>query len=122
MFTKCYFCSESEGPHQLDHACNAHCDCSADTYQPVCGMDGSIYFSPCYAGCNDDTQMMEGPMGPFTVRLQCNGYSHDITDIYITVSLFYFNGSTGMNLLYTHFFTVQGRRILILNHTFPVRL
>ncbi|GFS36930.1 solute carrier organic anion transporter family member 4A1 [Trichonephila inaurata madagascariensis] len=31
--------------------CNADCLCSDRNYDPVCGVDNVIYFSPCYAGC-----------------------------------------------------------------------
>ena len=59
--------SEHIGQNALDHLCNSNCGCSARSYEPVCGLDGTIYFSPCHAGCTDDFQMMVGPMGPFKV-------------------------------------------------------
>ncbi|GIY60220.1 solute carrier organic anion transporter family member 4A1 [Caerostris extrusa] len=34
---------------QLD--CNADCLCSDHNYDPVCGVDNIIYYSPCFAGC-----------------------------------------------------------------------
>ncbi|XP_021347931.1 solute carrier organic anion transporter family member 4A1-like [Mizuhopecten yessoensis] len=38
-------------------ACHQSCDCShEDEYHPVCGSDGSMYFSPCYAGCTTTTR------------------------------------------------------------------
>jgi len=27
------------------------CSCERDWFEPVCGVDGLTYFSPCYAGC-----------------------------------------------------------------------
>ncbi|XP_033727222.1 solute carrier organic anion transporter family member 4A1-like [Pecten maximus] len=37
-------------------ACHQSCDCSHDEkYHPVCGSDGSMYFSPCHAGCTTVT-------------------------------------------------------------------
>ncbi|XP_041360902.1 solute carrier organic anion transporter family member 4A1-like isoform X2 [Gigantopelta aegis] len=36
---------------KLDDSCNAGCGCTEDEYLPVCGKDGTLYFSPCYAGC-----------------------------------------------------------------------
>ena len=32
-------------------ACNTHCGCQTEHYSPVCGSDGLMYYSPCYAGC-----------------------------------------------------------------------
>ncbi|CAL4162871.1 unnamed protein product [Meganyctiphanes norvegica] len=31
-------------------SCSSDCGCS-DRFEPVCGQDGQIYYSPCYAGC-----------------------------------------------------------------------
>lgn len=35
----------------LTSGCNDACYCSATSYDPVCGADGVLYYSPCYAGC-----------------------------------------------------------------------
>ncbi|XP_077990641.1 solute carrier organic anion transporter family member 4C1-like [Glandiceps talaboti] len=36
----------------LTHACNVGCSCAGtETYSPVCGVDGLVYFDACYAGC-----------------------------------------------------------------------
>uniref|UniRef100_A0A0L8FTN5 Solute carrier organic anion transporter family member n=1 Tax=Octopus bimaculoides TaxID=37653 RepID=A0A0L8FTN5_OCTBM len=35
----------------LKAECNADCHCSNEDYDPICSSGGSIYFSPCYAGC-----------------------------------------------------------------------
>ncbi|XP_077989912.1 solute carrier organic anion transporter family member 1B1-like [Glandiceps talaboti] len=37
----------------MDLSCNAQCECSLDHYQPVCGSNGLMYYSPCYAGCTN---------------------------------------------------------------------
>ncbi|KAH7960403.1 hypothetical protein HPB49_019177 [Dermacentor silvarum] len=37
----------------LEHSCNAHCNCSRIGYDPVCGSDNFTYYSPCIAGCGD---------------------------------------------------------------------
>ncbi|XP_035827465.1 solute carrier organic anion transporter family member 4A1-like, partial [Aplysia californica] len=41
------------GQKNLDAACNAGCECAEEDYYPMCGRDGVLYFSPCYAGCAD---------------------------------------------------------------------
>ncbi|CAH1772289.1 unnamed protein product [Owenia fusiformis] len=33
--------------------CNTGCECSNMRQEPICGRDGNMYFSPCYAGCLD---------------------------------------------------------------------
>uniref|UniRef100_K7F9V6 Solute carrier organic anion transporter family member n=1 Tax=Pelodiscus sinensis TaxID=13735 RepID=K7F9V6_PELSI len=35
----------------LTAACNTECGCLRETYSPVCGSDGILYYSPCHAGC-----------------------------------------------------------------------
>ncbi|XP_017041422.1 solute carrier organic anion transporter family member 4A1 [Drosophila ficusphila] len=35
----------------LEAACNSNCGCSRTNYDPICGIDGVMYFSPCLAGC-----------------------------------------------------------------------
>ena len=37
----------------LTAACNVNCGCVPDVFEPVCGADNLIYFSPCYAGCHN---------------------------------------------------------------------
>lgn len=36
----------------LDNQCNRKCSCSRSVYEPICGADGLLYYSPCYAGCS----------------------------------------------------------------------
>ncbi|XP_006819770.1 solute carrier organic anion transporter family member 4A1-like [Saccoglossus kowalevskii] len=39
-------------PVNLTHPCNDHCNCAGtETYSPVCGSNGLVYFDACYAGC-----------------------------------------------------------------------
>ncbi|CAL1542188.1 unnamed protein product [Lymnaea stagnalis] len=35
----------------LTSTCNQNCDCSPNHIQPICGINGITYFSPCHAGC-----------------------------------------------------------------------
>lgn len=37
---------------QLTVDCNAGCNCMRELYNPVCGADGVMYYSPCHAGCS----------------------------------------------------------------------
>nr|XP_040049616.1 solute carrier organic anion transporter family member 4A1 [Gasterosteus aculeatus aculeatus]XP_040049617.1 solute carrier organic anion transporter family member 4A1 [Gasterosteus aculeatus aculeatus]XP_040049618.1 solute carrier organic anion transporter family member 4A1 [Gasterosteus aculeatus aculeatus]XP_040049619.1 solute carrier organic anion transporter family member 4A1 [Gasterosteus aculeatus aculeatus] len=36
----------------LTVGCNAGCNCVRELYNPVCGADGVMYYSPCHAGCS----------------------------------------------------------------------
>ncbi|CAG5133316.1 unnamed protein product, partial [Candidula unifasciata] len=35
----------------LTSSCNQNCACSQNHIQPICGINGITYFSPCHAGC-----------------------------------------------------------------------
>jgi len=39
------------GALSLNSSCNSNCSCSRDNYNPICGTDDILYYSPCYAGC-----------------------------------------------------------------------
>lgn len=41
--------------------CNSHCSCSEYTYDPICSVDNSVYFSPCFAGCQDSS-LLDGKL------------------------------------------------------------
>ncbi|KAM4609729.1 solute carrier organic anion transporter family member 4A1 [Polymixia lowei] len=36
----------------LTVGCNAGCNCVRELYNPVCGADGVMYYSPCHGGCS----------------------------------------------------------------------
>ncbi|KFQ52898.1 Solute carrier organic anion transporter family member 4A1, partial [Nestor notabilis] len=42
-----------DGHLNLTAPCNADCGCLKETYNPVCGSDGIMYYSPCHAGCKE---------------------------------------------------------------------
>ncbi|KAH9373221.1 hypothetical protein HPB48_004966 [Haemaphysalis longicornis] len=35
----------------FEFPCNRHCGCNLGVYNPICTMDGTVFFSPCFAGC-----------------------------------------------------------------------
>lgn len=56
------FCSPlPEGHLDLKAACNAIYCCQEEHYSPLCGSDGTMYYSPCYAGCPAGAET--GPSG-----------------------------------------------------------
>lgn len=40
-----------EGHPNLTAACNSHCSCKPEHYSPVCDAGGTMFYSPCHAGC-----------------------------------------------------------------------
>ncbi|XP_049279584.1 solute carrier organic anion transporter family member 4A1 [Anopheles funestus] len=44
-------------PKNLDNACNDRCACSRRNYEPICGADGIMYYSPCHAGCSEEINL-----------------------------------------------------------------
>ena len=49
--------------------CNAKCSCSLDTYDPICGIDKILYYSPCHAGCTSSHQMLVNESKSLTVNI-----------------------------------------------------
>ncbi|XP_063411913.1 solute carrier organic anion transporter family member 4A1-like isoform X3 [Mytilus trossulus] len=68
-----------DAEHNLGATCNADCGCSAMVYEPVCGLDGSQYFSPCHAGCSSKHSFIKSPMGPIKMYLDCDCVEESIT-------------------------------------------
>ncbi|XP_053675712.1 solute carrier organic anion transporter family member 4A1 [Anopheles nili] len=44
-------------PKHLENACNDRCACSRRNYEPICGADGVMYYSPCHAGCGEEINL-----------------------------------------------------------------
>lgn len=43
--------------YRFESECNSMCKCSRSNYDPICGTDGIMYFSPCHAGCFKELNM-----------------------------------------------------------------
>lgn len=41
----------------LGSSCNAGCHCEGAAYNPVCGADNVLYYSPCHAGCTKEVML-----------------------------------------------------------------
>ncbi|KAK3594365.1 hypothetical protein CHS0354_014072 [Potamilus streckersoni] len=68
---------ESFEKANLIATCNQKCHCTEDLYKPVCGVDGVMYFSPCYAGCTDSFQREDQKL-----YTNCSCVLHDSVEIY----------------------------------------
>ncbi|CAG0922011.1 unnamed protein product [Notodromas monacha] len=55
---------ESAFDRNLDlfHACNSACNCDVSQYDPMCGSDGLLYYSPCFAGCSESQRSADNFM------------------------------------------------------------
>ena len=62
------FCSTNNMPDtsSLHPNCTAGCNCTSSVYEPVCGADDVVYFSPCQAGCPANLNVGGG-----SIHLQC---------------------------------------------------
>ena len=47
----------------FNSSCNANCSCSMDFYNPICGVDNVMYYSPCHAGCSGSIQVHSDESG-----------------------------------------------------------
>ncbi|QQP38435.1 Solute carrier organic anion transporter family member, partial [Caligus rogercresseyi] len=71
----------SRGP---EAPCNQNCSCSPSDYDPICGANGVLYFSPCYGGCKSQYENGTGfedcgcigGMGALKNTETCNAGSH----------------------------------------------
>ncbi|XP_059174792.1 solute carrier organic anion transporter family member 4A1-like [Physella acuta] len=59
----------------LTDTCNANCGCAEEEYFPICGRDNIMYFSPCYAGCQNFTSK-----GDSKLYYNCSCVNYNVTD------------------------------------------
>lgn len=52
-----YYFDSNDMKYELESACNSNCKCSSLNYNPICGKDGVMYYSPCHAGCSDEISL-----------------------------------------------------------------
>ncbi|XP_059480522.1 solute carrier organic anion transporter family member 4A1 [Neocloeon triangulifer] len=55
--------------------CNEDCHCSPNVFDPVCGADKILYYSPCFAGCSNESRL-----GDVKVYSDCKCIPQNFTD------------------------------------------
>ncbi|CAL4067758.1 unnamed protein product, partial [Meganyctiphanes norvegica] len=68
----------------LTGICNANCSCGNVSYDPVCGSNGVVYFSPCHAGCtamNNESKVYSDCACVTTVHLEELQSPNNISEI-----------------------------------------
>ncbi|XP_067682433.1 solute carrier organic anion transporter family member 4C1-like [Haliotis asinina] len=53
--------------------CQGSCDCSRQAFNPVCGADDIVYYSPCHAGC-----INQNSLGPLATYGNCSCVEHSM--------------------------------------------
>lgn len=48
--------NEDTSLKSFEPTCTTSCHCDPTKFEPICGADGKIYFSPCHAGCSLSVQ------------------------------------------------------------------
>ncbi|XP_077989837.1 solute carrier organic anion transporter family member 4A1-like [Glandiceps talaboti] len=56
-----YFNASLSDDGDINSTCNMDCHCLSN-YDPVCGVDGNMYYSSCFAGCEQRIETQEGPL------------------------------------------------------------
>lgn len=48
------YTSNFNDPLMLNSTCNNACGCTTKKFNPICGVNGVTYYSPCHAGCQQE--------------------------------------------------------------------
>ena len=57
IFDVFVLCFRSLLSSNITSACNLDCGCRENRYDPVCGGNDVMYYSPCYAGCKNSVSI-----------------------------------------------------------------
>ncbi|XP_022106230.1 solute carrier organic anion transporter family member 5A1-like [Acanthaster planci] len=72
-----------DGKISTSNLCNEGCTCSGGRYEPVCGYDGQVYATPCFAGCTGKQEnVTDDPTVNVTVYTGCACSSANATEEY----------------------------------------
>ncbi|XP_038052436.1 solute carrier organic anion transporter family member 5A1-like [Patiria miniata] len=71
----------ADGKISTTNPCNEDCTCSDGRYEPVCGYDGLVYATPCFAGCTGQQEnQTSDPNTNITVYTGCACSAANATD------------------------------------------
>jgi solute carrier organic anion transporter family, member 4A len=74
------------GQNNLHHICNTKCSCTSSGYEPICGGDGVMYYSPCHAGCLKEINLDANKVYQDCVCIQKGNYTEGIYENYDAVN------------------------------------
>ncbi|XP_059836733.1 solute carrier organic anion transporter family member 4A1 [Hypanus sabinus] len=96
--------SSYDAPINLTASCNIGCNCPMDLYNPVCGADGLMYYSPCHAGCLEFNSTL--PSDGRKIYYNCSCLRQNNSSLNIAQSGKCASSCTQMPLFMTFFFFV----------------
>lgn len=64
----------------LDSDCNGKCACTRQQYDPICGADGVMYYSPCHAGCGKELSMDQSKVYLDCACIEANAFGASATN------------------------------------------
>ncbi|XP_022106233.1 solute carrier organic anion transporter family member 5A1-like isoform X1 [Acanthaster planci] len=75
------YAGNMNGVISTTNPCNEDCKCSTGRYEPVCGHDGLVYATPCFAGCTGKQEnQTDDPNVNLTVYTGCSCSAANATD------------------------------------------